>query len=357
MYTRAYRRRNIRITWIMITAGVLAGLIFAVLSDGVDRLMPLLNAVVGGSLLGLYTALIEIRLMTPRFRRSIRFLPMMLLRIFIYTFMTIIILLLVFTVSRMFWFGLGFRQVWMSDDFHRMLREDFLIIVIYAVGVTGIVIFCYQIARKIGPNFLLNMITGNYYHPRRHRMIFMFLQIDEAESISRELGLLKFYNFFNDIIYDITPPLIAFRGHIYQYVDNEIVFYWYPEEGRKDAACIRAFYGFCDRLYENREKYLNQYGVYPVLKSALHIGDVIQGEIGYGKTEIDFSGDVLNTCSRILQKTNSENQVVISSDLKDMLKLPSIYDTDPLGAISLEGKSKPLALYRTFEKPVESMPE
>lgn len=188
-------------------------------------------------------------------------------------------------------------------------------------------------------------------------MIFMFLQIDEAESISRELGLLKFYNFFNDIIYDITPPLIAFRGRIYQYVDNEIVFYWHPEEGRKDGACLRAFYGFCDRLYEHREKYLNQYGVYPVLKAALHVGDVVQGEIGYGKTEIDFSGDVLNTCSRILQKTNLENQVVISSDLKDLLDLPSIYASDALGAISLEGKSKPLALFRTYEKPVESMPE
>jgi len=357
MFTKAYHRRNFRIMQVMMLTGIAAGLIFTLLSDGIGDPLPMLNAVISGAMLGLYTAIIEIQLITPRFRRRIRFLPMMVLRIFLYTLTTIFILLLVFSVSRIFWYNLSIQEVWASNEFREVLRKEFLIVVLYAVVVTGIVVFAYQITRKIGPRFMINMISGRYYHPRKSRMIFMFLQVADAERISRELGLLSYYNFFNDIIYDITPPLLAFKGHIYQYVDKEMVFYWHPADGRADAACIRSYFAFCDRLYEYREKYLTRYNTFPVLHTAIHIGDVVQGEIGYGKTEIDFYGDVLNTASRMLNETSPESPLVISSDLRSLLDLPDIYGISPLGEINLRGKSQLVGLYRVQEQALKTLPE
>ncbi len=356
MFASAYRRRNNQIISIMVLVGIIAGLVFALLSDGIEHPMPLLNAMIGGGFLGLYTALIEIRLITPRFRRRIRFIHMMVLRIFLYALMTVLVLFLVFSVSRVFWFNLSIREVWASQEFQDMISREFLIAVLYAVVMTGFVIFTLQMVRKIGPSFLVNMISGKFYHPRNSRMIFMFLQIDDAETISRDLGLLSYYNFFNDIIYDITPPIVAFNAHIYQYVDNEMVFYWYPAEGRSEAACIRTYFAFLDRLYEQREKYLSRYNTFPSLLAAIHIGEVVQGEIGYGKTEIDFYGDVLNTCSRILQKTTAESPLIISSELKTLIDLPDIYTVKPLGDMNLRGKANPINLYSIFEKPIKSLP-
>ncbi len=357
MFAREYRLRNFRVTGVMISLGILAGIIYVSFSDGFSDPRPMINGIISGGLLGLYTALIELHLFTSYFRRKIRFIPMMMLRVFMYSVTIVLILFLVFSISRTFWFNISYSEVLNSEEFQTFIFEqDFFVVVLYSTALTIVLIFSYQITRKIGPRFLVNMITGKYYYPRKNRLIFLFVQIKNANEISRKLGLINYYNFVNDLIYDITPPIVAFKAHIYQYVDNEIVLYWYPEDGRSNAACVRAFFAFRDRIYENRERYLKRYDTYPSILAALHIGDVVQGEIGHGKTEIDFYGDVLNTTSRMVSKTSSDNSFVISGDLLPVIDLPEIYEAHPMGEMNLRGKSNNITLYQISEKEVSAYP-
>ncbi len=67
----------------MMSIGVAAGMIYALLSDGPTAWMPLTNGIIGGALLGLYTALLELQVFTARLRRKIKFIPLMLFRVFI----------------------------------------------------------------------------------------------------------------------------------------------------------------------------------------------------------------------------------------------------------------------------------
>ena len=101
------------------------------------------------------------------------------------------------------------------------------------------------------------------------------------------------------------------------------------------------------KLYipNKKEKYLFRYGVVPSFKAGIHCGRVVAGEVGIIKRDITYSGDVLNTTSRILNKCAEFNEEVIaSSDLLSELHFARNYITRPLGAIKLKGKEKELLL-------------
>ncbi len=357
MFTDPYSLRNFRITLTMVVVGVIAGLVYAALSDGFDHAMPHINAAIGGALLGLYTSVVELHLLTPRFRRRIPFLPLMGLRIFIYSIMTVVILFLVFSISRALWFNRSYQDILHDQEFTSFIGQDeFLIVNLYALVIIAIVTFTYQIVRKIGLRFLVNMVTGKYYYPNTNQRIFMFIQIIDGTSIAQNLGTLNYFNFVNEIVYDITPAILSYKAHIYQYVDNEMVIYWHPEKGRENASCIRTFFSICDRLYEKRESFYGKYHVTPHLKAALHIGEVVQGEIGHGKTEIDFYGDVLNTTSRMCNQTTREIPFLISEELLNSITLPPVYNSESIGQMHLKGKSRAVSLYSINECTINSMP-
>ena len=60
-------------------------------------------------------------------------------------------------------------------------------------------------------------------------------------------------------------------------------------------------------------KYIERYGLAPVLKAALHSGSVVVGEMGVVKREIVYSGDILNTTARILEQCKYYKQHLIIS--------------------------------------------
>ena len=98
-------------------------------------------------------------------------------------------------------------------------------------------------------------------------------------------------------------------------------------------------------IQRNKEKYLRRYGLVPSFKAGIHCGRVIAGEIGIIKRDITYSGDVLNTTSRILSKCGELNEEIIAStELLSEISFVKDYITRPLGAIKLRGKEKEVLL-------------
>ena len=89
-----------------------------------------------------------------------------------------------------------------------------------------------------------------------------------------------------------------------------------------------------------------QFGVVPSFKASIHCGPVIRGEVGEIKSEIVFSGDVLNTTSRIegLCRTLGE-PLLISQQLIE--KFPDFVKKSFIskGSFDLKGKEKEFQVY------------
>jgi adenylate cyclase len=99
-----------------------------------------------------------------------------------------------------------------------------------------------------------------------------------------------------------------------------------------------------------RDKYMERYHLVPEFKAGLHYGQVIAGEIGIIKRDITFSGDVLNTTSRIQGKCNEYKvKLLVSDSLLNELNWQPVFARYSLGAIELKGKGEQVAL-STIEK-------
>jgi adenylate cyclase len=203
-----------------------------------------------------------------------------------------------------------------------------------------------QVSDKFGPGILWKFITGKYYHPREEERIFMFLDLRSSTTIAEKMNSKKFFGLLKEIYIDITEPILNSEGEIYQYVGDEVVVTWSVESGLAGNNCLLCFFQIQQVLEQRKEHYNRVYDLLPSFKAGLHIGEATVGEIGVIKKDIVYSGDVLNTTSRIQGECNNNNvNLLLSSDLLERMKLNEEYVQIALGEVSLKGKKEGIALY------------
>ncbi|WP_316793671.1 adenylate/guanylate cyclase domain-containing protein [Pedobacter frigoris] len=201
-----------------------------------------------------------------------------------------------------------------------------------------------QINSKFGPGVFWNIARGKYNTPKEESRIFMFFDLNSSTTIAEKLGDKKYHSLLKDIFTDVTNPILDNKGEIYQYVGDEVVIAWKYKEGIENNRCIRCFFDIKNYLEENKDRYQQRYGLLPTFKAGIHCGKVVAGEVGIIKRDITYSGDVLNTTSRIQGLCRQfDAEVIVSSDLAAELQL-SGFVTKLLGAIKLRGKEKEMQL-------------
>lgn len=202
-----------------------------------------------------------------------------------------------------------------------------------------------QINSKFGQGALGDIISGKYNTPKEEKRIFMFLDLNSSTTIAERLGDERYHELLKDFFSDITNPILDNNGEIYQYVGDEVIVAWKYEDGIKNNQCVKCFFDIKVHIEKMKEKYLSRYRLVPAFKAGIHCGKVVAGEVGIIKRDITYSGDVLNTTSRILtlcKKFNAE--ILTSADLIAELKLSKKYNARPIGAIKLRGKEKEVVL-------------
>lgn len=201
---------------------------------------------------------------------------------------------------------------------------------------------------KYGPGVFVDFLLGKYFRPRRETRVFMFLDLRGSTSIAEKLGETRYFNFLKDVYRHATPGILDTKGEIYQYVGDEIVVSWKEEAGIENANAIQCFFDIQHHLIDQEDYYRENYnGIVPEFKAGLHYGHVMAGEIGVVKRDIVFSGDVLNTTSRIQEKCNELGvNILISKYLMDRMgSIPNIYSPSEMGEFVLRGKEKAQMLY------------
>lgn len=176
--------------------------------------------------------------------------------------------------------------------------------------------------------------------------IFMFLDLRSSTTIAEKLGHVQYFELLNDFFRDIAEPISNNKGQIYQYVGDEVVVSWPLEDGLSDANCLQCFFDIVRKMGTLTHKYLEKYAVNPSFKAGMHFGKVSTGTVGTLKKEIIYTGDVLNTASRIEGLCNKHNvDLLLSKALVDVLQLNNDYSPKKIGEISLRGKSTEIILF------------
>jgi class 3 adenylate cyclase len=179
--------------------------------------------------------------------------------------------------------------------------------------------------------------------------IFMFLDITSSTAIAEQLGHVKYFELLNDFFKDIDEPIERNKGEIYQYVGDEVVVTWPLNLGVENANCLNCFFDIVSTVEKLSEEYIEKYDLIPNFKAGMHYGKVSTGTIGTLKKEIIYTGDVLNTTSRIEGLCNMHGvNVLLSEDLVNKLPRNQEYFPKRIGELILRGKSSKVTLY-TFE--------
>ena len=239
---------------------------------------------------------------------------------------------------------MGFFAFSFSEMFHLASLHSFVFWLIIVL-VTLVVL---QVNDKYGPGVFPSFLLGRYFRPKREERIFMFLDLRSSTTIAEKLGEVRYFNFIKDVFTHATPAILNAKGEIYQYVGDEIVVSWRMKNGIKNGNCIQCFFDVQSAMKKHMKHYNENYsGNIPVFKAGLHYGHVMAGEVGTVKRDIAFSGDVLNTASRIQSKCNDLGvNILVSKILLDKLsKSLSRFKPQKLGDMLLRGKQQKVLLY------------
>lgn len=202
-----------------------------------------------------------------------------------------------------------------------------------------------EVMDKYGPGMFWLMLSGEYHKPKIENRIFIFLDINESTSIAESLGHEKYFRMLRDFFSDITVPILANDGEIYQYVGDEVLVTWpnTPENRVKSLKFIRNTYYLLERL---GKRYKKKYNHSPSFKAGLHAGEVTAGFVGQIKKELIYSGDTMNTAARIRSMCNDLNEsFILSEDFMLDFEPPQNYQIDKIGTMELKGRAEPVKLF------------
>jgi adenylate cyclase len=207
-------------------------------------------------------------------------------------------------------------------------------------------LFYTEVSDSLGQNALENFFLGKYHSPQEEERIFMFLDMKNSTTIAEKLGHDSYFSLLNAYYFDMTRAIMSTYGRIYQYVGDEVVITWTLKNGIQNNNCIKCFFDIRDALQFKHEEYHSKFGHLPEFKAGVHFGSVTTGEIGFVKKDIIFTGDVLNTTSRIQELCKGlKKDLLVSNTLLNKMNLTNDYKAEYLGTSSLRGREAEIQLY------------
>ncbi|MDB5252042.1 MAG: adenylate/guanylate cyclase protein [Flaviaesturariibacter sp.] len=264
---------------------------------------------------------------------------------------TLFLFVLIAFVLLMLYYVLGYRKPfnfshYLNSFFTKILRtRTFAIFIVDMSIMTLLSIAILEVTDKYGPGMFWSMLIGEYNTPQVENRIFIFLDINEATAIAEGLGHELYFRMLRKFFADITMPVLANDGEIYQYVGDEIVLSWpnTPENKIKSLKFLRHMYFLVER---KAEEYQRRFQNVPRFKAGVHAGEVTAGFVGVLKRELIYSGDTVNTTARIRGVCHDVNEsFVLSGAFMEDFHTPHGYKIKAIGRIYLKGKVEHTKLY------------
>ena len=323
-----------------------------VVPNEIEFVKYMVSGVVLGIIFGLTNGFLEIFIFQQRFRR-LRFGYTVILKTILFVAAFLITVIVFIQIKNYLLVALGLFEAPNEND----LAEFFGSSVLYKHGLYALLIsfginFFLQIDNKMGKNVLFNLFFGKFHRPRKQEKIIMFLDLTSSTTIAEKIGDTKYSAFLRDFFFDLDEIISETKGAVYQYIGDEVVVIWEVEDGIENSNCIRCYFESKKRIYTQKDKYIDQYGVFPQFKAGVHFGEVVVTEVGGLKSEIAYHGDTINTASRLrTEASNYGNGLLISAELLSYLKsLDEYYRIESVGLIKFKGKKHDIGAFSVYEK-------
>ncbi len=199
----------------------------------------------------------------------------------------------------------------------------------------------------LGPGVLFAFVAGRYHHARLEERVLLFIDMRASTTIAERLGEVRFLDFLNRFITDLSLAIAEGGGEIHKYVGDEIIATWTLATGRNESGCVRACFAALDRLAVRAPAYERDFGYRADFRAGLHYGSVAVGELGFLKKEIALIGDTMNTAARIQHACRDTGcRVLASATLLERIgPLPTGVTGRSLGTLPMRGKEQPIAVF------------
>ncbi len=302
------------------------------------------NAFIGltfmSTILGTAIGLVEETIFKTKFR-SVSFVSKIALKALVYV--TFLLLLL-------FMLSLVLNAVNLEKSlFHKEVVNNVLIFfsnftllgtVVYISFMIILGLIFSEIIDYLGMDVVGSFFTGKYNKSLVEERIFMFLDMKDSTAIAERLGHKKHYQFINEYYGDMTQAILKTKGEIYQYAGDEIIISWALPKGLHNSNCLNCFFLIQNAIKAKKEGYKKKFGVYPKFRAGLHYGKVTRGQVGFIKKELLFTGDVLNTTSRIQAQCKTLNTDLLISNTLRKLMDSSGFEFIDKGSFALRGRKE-----------------
>lgn len=306
----------------------------------------LIYSSLGGFIVGFVQGWIEVAWLNQSFEKRPLWMKLVLKLAFYLLFIVLFLILFsMFINAKRFGASPLSSEVLESLGFFIYNFSFWSVIIYVAFGVIIAVLFA-ELSSYLGDGIFLSFLSGKYHHPKKEVRIFMFLDMKSSTTIAEKIGHTLYFELLKDCYADMANPILETSGEIYQYVGDEIVVSWTEKVGLYRNNCIECFQRILQVFEERKEDYRKKFDLFPTFKAGYHLGLVTTGEIGIIKKNIIYTGDVLNTTSRIQAECNTYNvKILISNQLATKLESNGTIKWIPIADIKLRGKNESIQLY------------
>ncbi|OUR94549.1 hypothetical protein A9Q87_02635 [Flavobacteriales bacterium 34_180_T64] len=260
-----------------------------------------------------------------------------------------------------FLYGLIFLAIKLSKinsnlEFSHFIRSPLIIInFIYSLIINAIIVIIIHLNKLLGRGNLLKLLTGKFYRPKEEYRVFMFIDLQSSTEIAERLGHISYSKLIQDCFYDLSV-FEKSKAEIYQYVGDEAVLTWKFHKNTSLNTLIGAFFQYKKEFELKSKYYMSEYGVVPIFKAGMHLGEVTVVEVGSLKREIAYHGDTLNITSRIQAQCKVfEKEFLISQTLFDVIDDKSRFEYETLKEVLLRGKKESTMLISVSKKTADNI--
>jgi adenylate cyclase len=333
---RNRRRAERRIIWVISTVIAAASFVFGTLisADPADRWLSGLQGIVNSLLMSIPVIWFEINTTRLRLTRLLRRWPFW--GYFLFKLALYVTLIVITTqLARLLFHPLNPQSFAFNAQFFEIL--------LFAGAMALIVNAVVEVGRLIGFREMGRLLTGRYIRPRQERRVFLMVDLRDSTPAAERLGDLRFHELLNVFFRDVADAAYDHGAEIHKYIGDEAILTWPEDIALRGARCALCPFGIARRIDRAASDYMRRFGVVPSFRAALHVGDIVAGEMGAMKREIAFVGDTLNTTARLMDVARADgHDIVVSGELAGRLALPTGLVARPLPPAQLRGKAEPL---------------
>lgn len=279
-------------------------------------------------LLGIWTGVLEEFLFGRRFRTLV--IPLQFLgKVLAVNVLTLVFIGIAFAFGREEQLPLSQGQPFSMGQL--VFMQQFYRLALRVVVVTSVAILVVQVEEIMGRRLFLGFLLGRYERPLAQERIILSIDLVGSTALNEKLGDLLYFRFLNRAHSLMTDAVLRNEAEIHKYVGDEVIFTWTMRDGLRNLNCLDLYFDIMKRIEANRGELMEEFGVVPQFRGAVHGGRVIIAQTGHIKRTIDLSGDVMNTVSRMLGLCKDlKADLLVSSALID--RMPNVGQRFRVGA-------------------------